>query len=94
VSIVTFAQLADHLEAAGIEVGVALTDGGHELVLRDGDRALRFAVTGSFDAAATVLTLSASLQIQLVPQTPAGQVRSAAYDWPELHDLWVSCREL
>lgn len=72
----TFSDLCAAMDAAGVEVRVALQDGAHRVRLVDvrGGRSLELAVTRGFDATALVACCS----LALCPQAPL------ARRWPEL----------
>ena len=80
----TFSDLCSAMDAAGVEVRVALHDGAHRVRLVDvrGGRSLDLPVTRGFDAE----VLIACCSLALCPQAPL------ARRWPELVALaraWV-----
>lgn len=92
---ITFADLADRMESAGLEVGVELDARGHVLSIRDsaGRRSIRLPVTGGFDRTATVLVLSMQLRRRLrVPPLEPGGAAVVTGSWPEFDALWPARR--
>ncbi len=84
---VTFPALCATAARLGVDIGVALRDGRHEITLVDygGCRSLTIPVADSFDAAVTVLCCSLAL-VRDVPGCVGEGVRLAAV-WPELAAL-------
>ena len=84
---VTYEALCATAAALGIDIGVGLRDGRHEIVLVDYGRcrSLTVPVADSFDAAVTVLCCSLAL-VRDCPGCVGEGVRLAAM-WPELAAL-------
>jgi hypothetical protein len=86
---VTFAELHDRLGAAGVEVGIAVDDGGRLAVMLDsGERSIRYPAAGDLDRAAREIILSGRLREELGHIDAHGRDRHARGDWPEFIALW------
>ena len=91
---VTFRDLCEAMEAAGVDVSVELAAGRHRIVLADRgrDRRICLPVRGGFDRTAAVLVASARLR-ELLGQAgaiarPDGAIATGR--WPELLAAWPS----
>jgi hypothetical protein len=91
----TFAQLVERLEAAGLHVGLELSDNGrHAITVVDPDatRSIRMPVSAGLDQAAAGMVLSGRLRESLGLDEPDHRHKERAGHaigrWPEFTDLW------
>jgi hypothetical protein len=91
---ISFGELVERLEDAGLTVGLERHDGGLAITVVDPDgcRAIRLPVRGCFDRAATLLVLSGRLREAGGPTHAVGSWTATGTcvsgRWPELLTCW------